>query len=151
MLSNTRSVPGVPASQPIGVGQWDSSPQHGTAHGTASGTVSLKALAARVLKVSQAGQHVGHGRDRLPEKCPTGFEGLGQSSPLSQVQKQPPQRLAVSLNITPLEALARFERDPVGVVHWLAQQEQGQPPHLVQRWAAAIRAEARQRLMEEAE
>jgi len=76
---------------------------------------------------------------------------VGQSSPLSQVQKQPPQRLAVSLNITPLEALARFERDPVGVVHWLAQQEQGQPPHLVQRWAAAIRAEARQRLMEEAE
>lgn len=148
MLANTRSVPGVPASQPIGVGQWDSRPQHGTAHGTVSGTVSLKALAARVLKVSQAGQHVGQGRDRPPEKCPTGFEGVGQSSPLFQVQKQPPQRAAVPFGIPRLEALARFERDPRGVMSWLAQQENGQPPHLVQRWAAAIRAEARQRMME---
>ena len=49
---------------------------------------------------------------------------------------------------SPLEALARFERDPVGVIQWLAQQEQGQPPHLVQRWAAAIRAEARLRTTE---
>jgi len=60
----------------------------------------------------------------------------------------------------PLEALTRFERDPVGVVAWLGIQGNGifrtgkkgevhgQPPHLVPRWAAAIRAEARQRLME---
>lgn len=47
-----------------------------------------------------------------------------------------------------LEALARFESDPRGVIHWLGQQDHGQPPHLVQRWAAAIRAEARWRLEE---
>ncbi|WP_027190356.1 hypothetical protein [Fundidesulfovibrio putealis] len=49
---------------------------------------------------------------------------------------------------SPLDALARFERDPRGVVAWLAQQKQGQPPHLVERWAATIRAEARLRIAE---
>lgn len=47
-----------------------------------------------------------------------------------------------------LVALVRFERDPRGVVAWLAQQGQGQPPQLVERWAAAIRAEARLRIVE---
>ncbi len=47
-----------------------------------------------------------------------------------------------------LEALAKFERDPVGVVSWLGQQPEGQPAHLVPRWAACVRAEARQRLLQ---
>lgn len=56
----------------------------------------------------------------------------------------------IPLFASPLEALARFERDPRGVVAWLAQQKQGQPAYLSARWSAAIRAEARLRT-EEAE
>lgn len=93
--------------------------------------------AARVLDVARAHKpeivaELGRDTERTPPRA------RGEAAP-------------VPADASPLEALARFERDPVGVVHWLAQQEQGQPPHLAQRWAAAIRAEARQRLMEEAE
>ncbi|KAF0235301.1 MAG: hypothetical protein FD177_55 [Desulfovibrionaceae bacterium] len=54
----------------------------------------------------------------------------------------------VPADTSPLEALTRFERDPRGVVAWLAQQGQGQAQYLVPRWAAAIRAEARLRVEE---
>lgn len=50
---------------------------------------------------------------------------------------------------SPLAALARFEKNPVGVVRWLAGQREGQPPHLVPRWAACIREEARLRTLEQ--
>jgi len=46
-----------------------------------------------------------------------------------------------------LVALAWFERDPRGVVSWLASQSQGQPQDLVPRWAACVQAEARLRLV----
>ena len=51
-------------------------------------------------------------------------------------------------NTSPLVALSWFEHDPRGVIHWLAQQHEGQPPHLVRRWAACIQQEARLRLAE---
>jgi hypothetical protein len=47
-----------------------------------------------------------------------------------------------------LEALARFEADPRGVMSWLAQQSEGQPQDLFPRWTAVIQAEARMRLAE---
>lgn len=47
---------------------------------------------------------------------------------------------------SPLVALARFERNPHGVVEWLASQNQGQAQYLVPRWAACVRAEARLRI-----
>ena len=45
-----------------------------------------------------------------------------------------------------LEALVRFERDPKGVVAWLANQKQRHPPDQSVRWVSAIQAEARLRL-----
>jgi len=69
----------------------------------------------------------------------------GNSANIANIAKRVP---GSKPDVHPLVALARFERDPRGVVSWLARQQAGQPPHLVQRWAAAIRAEARWRLEE---
>lgn len=46
--------------------------------------------------------------------------------------------------MTSPEALARFEADPLGVVAWIASQRQGQPKEFVYRFAACVRAEARE-------
>lgn len=92
-------------------------------------------IAARVLDVARA-----H-KPEIVAELQTDIERTGQ--------RARGEASAVPAEDSPLEALTRFERDPVGVIHWLAQQKQGQPPHVVQRWAAAIRAEARQRIEEE--
>jgi hypothetical protein len=61
-----------------------------------------------------------------------------------------PEPQPVPSDASSMAALARFEKNPVGVVHWLGQQRQGQPAHLTRRWAACIRAEARLWSKEEA-
>lgn len=138
------------------VGQWDSSAGNRPPHGTDSGTVSLKALATNVLRLSQTGQSVGQSRDKAPQKCPIGPLGLGQAVPLSQVSgdtERTPLRARggaapIRPDASPLEALDWFERDPCGVVSWLARQREGQPRHLSPKWVAVIQAEARLRLQE---
>lgn len=52
----------------------------------------------------------------------------------------------IPADASPLEALARFEADPRGVVSWLAQQREGQSRHLSARWVALIQAEAKERM-----
>jgi len=56
----------------------------------------------------------------------------------------------VSADASPLDALARFERDPRGVVAWLAAQPAGQErsPEVRQRLQECVRAEALTRLAE---
>lgn len=69
-------------------GQWDSRPENGTPRGTASGTVSLKALAAKVLRASKAGQHVGQARDSPPESVPRWLMAWDSPSRLFRVHKR---------------------------------------------------------------
>ena len=60
---------------------------------------------------------------------------------------------SVPADATPLAALARFERDPRGVVAWLAAQPAGQErtPEVRRRLQECIRAEARLRVREAGE
>ena len=88
--------------------------------------------AARVLDVARAR------KAEIVAELQNDTERTGQRA-RGEAARVPP-------DASPLEGLARFERDPRGVVAWLAQQENGQPPHLVERWAATIRAEARLRI-----
>jgi hypothetical protein len=127
---------------PYSVGQWDSRPGIGSSHGTAHGTISLKALAGAVLQASPVGQPVGQARDTPPEKCPTEVEGVGQSVPLSHAPVPP--------DTEPMEALARFERNPHGVVAWLADpvNHASRPREHSARWRACIVAEAKARVAE---
>ncbi|MFZ5426788.1 MAG: hypothetical protein ACOZEN_07420 [Thermodesulfobacteriota bacterium] len=59
----------------------------------------------------------------------------------------------VPADATPLEALVRFERDPRGVVSWLAAQPAGQErtPDVRRRLQECVRAEARLRVKEAGE
>lgn len=129
-----------------------------------------KETATRVLEVARTrkaeiveelardgGQAAFHTRERLAKVGQRPALNVSHSGPVStEDTKSTPSRargeaVPVPADATPLEALARFERDPRGVISWLAQQEQGQPAQQLQRWAAVIRAEARQRMAEVAE
>lgn len=145
---------------PYSVGQWDKTPNSGTNRGTGNEAVSLKALAAKVLRA------VPHGTNGGTDSG-TGGKTVGQDAdfsaplvPLSQASDMVPadtrrtrlrareEAAPVPADDSPLAALAKFEKNPHGVIHWLAQQQEGQPAHMVLRWAACIQAEARLRLAE---
>ena len=143
-----------------GMGQWDKTPNGGTPRGTENGAVSLKALAANVLRSVPHGTNGGTSMGQSPKTVgqeaifPGRFVPRPKASVLPQLSSTiltPAKHPPVPPDAPPLTALARFERDPMGVVEWLTSQNHGQPQTLVPRWAAAIRAEARQRLQEAGE
>lgn len=74
------------------------------------------------------------------------FEGREEFS--DAVKRGEPAQ--VPADATPLEALVRFERDPRGVVSWLAAQPAGQErsPDVRRRLQECVRAEARLRVKE---
>ena len=80
---------------------------------------------------------------RMPELSPGVASGLFT---MAVPAPMPP-------DASPLAALARFECDPRGVVHWLAAQPAGQErsQSVRRRFQECIRAEARARLAEVAE
>jgi len=140
---------------PYGVGQWDKPQNGGTARGTRNGEVSLKALAANVLRSVPRGTNGGTSDGTSPKTVGQDASISGgfvpgpkpaNSPQLPPVKQTPAARPAVPYDAPPLAALSRFEADPMGVVEWLASQNHGQPAHLVQRWAACVRAEARSRI-----
>lgn len=143
------------------MGQWDKAPESGTPSGTEIKAPTLKSLAEKVLRTVSPGTNTG-------TDSGTGNKTVGQNAvfPSRFVPRPKPSdstdadtertQLRARENSTPvllpeappLEALALFEREPRGVVSWLAHQSQGQPRHLSPRWVTVIQAEARLRLQE---
>lgn len=89
-------------------------------------------------------------------------DGLGQPVPPVQGPQEDIHRTRlrareenapVSPEASSLDALARFENDPHGVVAWLAAQpaEQERSPSVRRRFQECIRAEARARVKEAGE
>ncbi len=161
MSAPTPSAPLSHCPIPYSVGQWDKTPERGTGGGTGNEPASLKALAAKVLLSVPRGTNYGTFRE-------TDRKQVGQNADFAASFVPPPKHSApgengsdrspiredsasIPADASNLEALAAFERDPRGVIAWLGQQKEGQPAHLLPRWAAAIQAEARRRLAEMAE
>jgi hypothetical protein len=160
-MSATSSVPQVSHCPiPYSVGQWDKSQQSGTTGGTENRAVSLKALAANVLRTvppgTNSGTDGGTGQKTVGQKADSSGSFVPRPkasnwlhpSHASQVKQKPVSPLCVAPDTPNMEALALFEREPRGVVSWLARQRHGQPRHLSPRWVAVIQAEARLRLQE---
>jgi hypothetical protein len=163
-MSATFFVPQVShCPTPYSVGQWDNPPESGTPCGTEKKASSLKALAAKVLQSvppgtnggtdggtgqNSVGQKADYTGSFVPRPKPSGSTDADTERTPLRARTREDSAPVLLPDAPPLDALARFERDPCGVVFWLAQQSQGQPWHLSPRWVAVIQAEARLRLQE---